>query len=215
MSVKPGMTIEIVLDLPSGRQHNLKAVLYDNAGDRLIASQTTPPLLSASRGETVQITYVQKKDDVARRFGFSAVISGFLTDYELSDGDFVPALVLYTKSKPQEINVRKAFRVRPTGDSGISLTIKGDKYPIFDISLTGVSFTQFPCRNVFNRNDLVEGSLYIDGRRYPLKAKVIREQERQGGRLTALFFTEMEQILHDVLNKKILMLQRQDMKRWF
>ena len=215
MSLKPGIAIEMVLNLPSGRQRRLKSILYDGIDDRLIISQTSPPLLTSSKGETLHISYITKIDRVMRRFGFSAVISGFMKDYELANGVRVPTLVLSMTSNPKEVDVRKAFRVCPASDSGLSLSIRGESCSICDISLFGVSYIQTSYQYVLNTNDPVQGVLGIDGKRYALKAKVVRVQERRGSKLIALFFTEMDQALQDTLNKKIFMLQRKEMKRWF
>lgn len=215
MSLKPGIAIEIEYDLPSGRQRRLRSILYDGDGSRLIISQTTPPLLTSSKGQSLQVSYIAKKNDVLHRFGFSATIIGFMKDYELSHGTSVPTLVLSMTSKPKEVNARQAFRICPTGNSGLSLSIVGENCTICDVSLTGVSYVQRSSRHAFSPNDRVEGALSIDGKRYPLKAKVVRVQEKKDARFTALFFTEMEQALHDALNKRILMLQRKELKRWF
>ena len=215
MSLKPGIAIEMVLNLPSGRQRQLRSILYDGINDRLIIAQTSPPLLTSSKGETLQITYIAKKDGKMRRFGFSAVVSGFIKDYELSLGVRVPTLVLSMTSNPKEANVRRAFRVCPASDSGISLFVRGERCPICDVSLFGVSYIQPSCSHVMSTNDPVDGVLGIDGKKYAVKAKVVRVQDRRGSKLIALFFTEMAQALNDALNKKILMLQRKEMKRWF
>lgn len=193
----------------------MRSILYDGIDGRLIVAQTSPPLLTSSKGETLQISYVTKKDGKMKRFGFSAVVSGFMKDYELSQGVRVPTLVLSMTSNPKEVNVRRAFRVCPAADSGISLFIQGERCAICDISLFGVSYIQPSLSHVMRTNDPVQGILGIDGKRYGLKAKVVRVQERRGSKLVALFFTEMEQALNDALNKKILMLQRKETKRWF
>ena len=215
MFIRPGTAIEISFAHPSEQSRRLNALLYDGAGERLIVSQTTPPLLTSYRDRTIYISFIRKKDGIPRRFGFTAVISGFKKDYELASGVCVPALLVEMKSEPAEMNIRKAFRLRPLKQSGLTLTIEGKDCAISDISLSGLNAIGPLWRERHRPSDIMELSLGVDGRIFPLRARVVRVSDSKEWRYTAVQFLEAGPDLRTCLGKKLLLLQRKALSRHF
>lgn len=213
MSIKPGSIVEINLDSSSVRGTRLKAVIYDVAGKRLILSQTSPPTLPPPATRPVYISYILKEGNSPRRFGVSAMISGFDNEYRLASGTRVQALIVDTTGKPKEASLRRGYRVRPPRQSAISLTIGGREYAILDISVTGISFIQRFFDPPFRTADRLSCLLGIDGRSYPLEADVIRVSETRVARHVAAVFVEIGRDINSVLGKKILMLEREELSR--
>ena len=117
------------------------------------------------------------------------------------------------KSEPKQISLRKGFRIRPPGGSGISLVIGGREFEIMDISLTGVRFVQGFSLNSTEPADRLECRLNIDGQYYPVEAKVIRVFQISSPRQVAAVFVKMRNDLQTVLSRKILMLERKQLSR--
>ena len=213
MSMKPGSSVEIRLDSPSTGAAPLKALIYDVAEKRLILSQTSPTMTPSSVEKPVYLSYIVRKGNSVRRFGCSAVISGFGDNYRLSSGVRVQTLIVEITREPKEISLRKGFRVRPPRQGGISLAIGEREHPILDISLTGINFIQRFSDPPFKTAGKLECTLTIDGRSYPLKARVIRVSKTVAALHVAAVFVEMDKALHPVLSKKIFMLEREELSR--
>jgi hypothetical protein len=213
MSLKLGSIVEITLDSSSARVSPLRALIYDVVGKRLILSQTSPPIRPSSANRTAYISYISKEGGHARRFGVSAMVAGFATDYKLSTGSCVPTLILEMKREPKVISLRKGFRIRPSGGSGISLVIGGREHELLDISLTGIGFVQHLSHHPFRPADLLECRLTIDGQRYAIEARVIRVSQTLALRSVAAVFLAVDKELQPVLSRKILMLERKQLSR--
>ena len=208
MSIRPGIAIEITLERTLMKGH-LRALIYDVDKNRIIISQTSPPLLASQINRYVNISYIFKKGKRSRRMGFSAMISGFIKNYELSSGTYVPALIMDIKSEPEEMSLRRSFRVQTRHDSGISLMIRGKTYSIADISLTGLSFTQSLFQGSFRPADVLDIELIIDEKNYTVKGSVIRVAETIKSRVISVVFKDMDNDLDSVLGKKIIMIERE------
>jgi hypothetical protein len=213
MSIKPGITVAINLNPSSASVHSLKAVIYDVEGMRLVLSQTSPPMPPSRLRRTVDISYITGRGNSARRFGFTAVISGFDDDYELSSGMRAAAVIVEMNHDPEETSLRKGFRIRTPSRSGLALAIRARDYPIFDVSLTGINFIQSPLQPPFKPSTVLECRLNIDGRDYLLKARVIRVVETTAARHVAAVFIKTGKDKQPVLSRKILQLEREDLSR--
>ncbi len=208
MSIKPGTSVEITLDRSSEEGEPLRAHVYEVEGKRLILSQTTPPI-TPPRG--LYVTYVVEQGDKARRMGFSAAVSALEERYALASGTQVPAVIVERKGKPEEASLRKGFRIRTPSDSGLSLTIGGRRYVIYDISLTGMNFIQPLAEPAFKAPQPLEGRFTIDGQRYPLTVRVVRVVEAAGARRVAVAFLNTLREMQPILSRKILLLERREL----
>jgi hypothetical protein len=213
MPIKPGITVEINLRPSSEIARTLKAVIYDVEGKRLVLSQTTPPIPPSRRGRRVDVSFITGKGSSSRRLGFSALISGFDDDFELSSGMRVPAVIVEINEDPEETSLRQGFRIRAPNKSGLALAIHGRDYLIFDISLTGVNFIQPPLQPPFKPSAALECRLIIDGTNYPLKARVIRVVDTAALRHVAVVFVDPGKDLQPALSRKILQLEREELSR--
>ncbi len=213
MSIKPGTSVEIDLDPTSDGSKPLRALVYEAAGKRLILSQTSPAIPPPPPKAPLYITYISRKGNRARRMGFPATVSGFGDDYALSSGIRVPTIVVDMKREPEEASLRKGFRIRPPSNSGLSLTIQGRNYIIFDISLAGLNFIQPLWQLAFKPADSLECRLNIDGQSYPFKARVVRVSKTSASRQIAATFISLGSEVQPVLSRKILLLERRELSR--
>ena len=189
----------------------MKALVYEVTGKRLILSQTSPPI-PPPKGP-LYVTYITREGNRARRMGFPATVLGFGDDYALLSGTRVPTIIVEMGREPEETSRRRGFRIRTPSDSGLTLTIRGRNYVIFDISLTGVHFIQPRWQPIFKRQDSLECRLNIDGENYPLKARVVRVSETGASRRIAAAFLSLGTEVQPVLSRKILLLERRELSR--
>ena len=211
MSIKPGTPVVIHPDPSSGRTAPLKALVYDVTGKRIILSQTSPPILPPPPKNPLYISYVAKEGDSLCRLGFPAAVSGFGNDYALSSGKRVPIIIVDREQEPEEASIRKGFRIRTPSSSGFSLTIRGKKYPILDISLTGVNFIQPLLQTPFKPTDSFDCRLNIDGKGYPLKVRVVRVSETPVSRRVAAAFLNVGKEIQSLLGQRILLMERKEL----
>jgi hypothetical protein len=213
MAIRPGTIVEINLDASSVRADPLKTLVYDVDEKRLVLAQTSPPILPPTAKRPAYISYLLKEGSTLRRFGFSAVISGFDDEYPLVSGERVQALFVDITARPKEVSLRQGYRVRPPRQSAISLTIGGRSHAILDISISGIGFIQSFSDYAFKPAEKLACLLGIDGRHYPLTAKVVRVFDSEAARHIAAVFVETGRDLDAVLGKKILMLEREVLSR--
>jgi hypothetical protein len=213
MSIKPGTSVDIDLDPTSEGVKPLRALVYEVTGKRLILSQTSPPIHPPPPKGPLYVTYVTRKGNRARRMGFPATISGFGGDYALWSGKRVLTIIVEMEREPEETSLRRGFRIRTPRNSGLTLTIRGRNYVIFDISLTGVDFIQPLWQPAFKPPDFLECRLNIDGQSYPLEARVVRVSENVVSRRIAAAFISLGSEVQPVLSRKILLLERRQLSR--
>ncbi|MHB8772242.1 MAG: PilZ domain-containing protein [Syntrophales bacterium] len=210
MSIKPGTSVEITLDRWSEGGEPLRAHVYEVEGKRLILSQTTPPIIPPPP-RVLYVTYVVEQGDKARRMGFTAAVSALEEGYALVSGQQVPAVIVVRKGEPEEASLRKGFRIRTPSNSGLSLTIGGRRYVIFDISLTGMNFIQPLADHAFKAPESLDCRFTIDGQRYPLTVRVVRVAETAGARRVAVTFLNTVKEMQPILSRKILLLERREL----
>jgi hypothetical protein len=208
MSIRQGSIVEISLDASQARASSLKARIYDVIGKRFILSQTSPPLRPSHVNSTLFLSYISKDATPPRRLGFPATLKGLSRDYELASGVLVPALTVEATGNPRQISLRKSYRVHPTRGSGIVLFIGGREAEIVDISLAGVCFVQGFLLSEITPLKRLECLLTIDGKPYPVEAKVIRVAQAATPNHVAAAFGPLDRELQPVLSRKILMLER-------
>jgi hypothetical protein len=213
MSIKPGTSVDIILDPTSEEVKHLRALVYEVTGKRLILSQTSPRIQPPPPKGPLYVTYMSSKGNRARRMGFPATVLGFGGDYALLSGTRVPTIIVEMGREPEETSLRRGFRIRTPSNSGLTLTIMGRNYVIFDISVTGMHFIQPRWQPAFRRQDSLECRLNIDGQSYPLKARVVRVSEARESRRIAAAFIRLGKEVQPVLNRKILLLERMELSR--
>lgn len=213
---RPGSTSDIIVDVDFSQERIdvRRAFIYDIIGKRVILSQPSPPLASRYIGSKVAVTYLIKSGDDAARYGFYGQIVEFISEYELSSSDTVPAIVVDQKTDIEEFNVRMHFRIKPGIDSGIELSVLGSTVNIIDISIGGakISFSKNPG---IEPRKTVEGTIRIDEKVLSYQAKVLRIWDTYGTqkdvnlKYAAMQFFDMDKQLDNLLGKKIGQIERE------
>jgi hypothetical protein len=213
MPIKAGMSVEVSFERSSGKRAPLGALVYAVDGERIILSQTSPEIAPALVGQPVQITLVSTEGDRARRFGFSALITGFVEDYSLASGEKVPAVLMNRQTEPVEMNLRRNVRVRPGKDSGVGLMIYRNGYEIVDLSLMGLSFSQPFREKALNPEEKLPLRLSLEGKALALQARVVRVSTKAHARVVAMAFLEVKPQTESLLWKTIFRIDRENLSR--
>ena len=171
--LKVGARVTIVFEneINKSNTHYIKALVYDYDDDNIIISQTTPALNRHFLNRRIRVTFLAKVEKRLVRFGFRAQLIDVITDYEISSNKYVEALTLKQFGKPEQMDFRTHFRIKPPSQSRINLFFREEKINLIDISLGGAQFT-YPKSYVFHRGDKIDIKLTIDDRDFDLKARV-------------------------------------------
>ncbi len=215
MPVKPGMNVDLFFDRPPLKWAPLGALVYQVESDRITLCQTSPPLEPSHVGQAVKISFVSVEEGTVRRLGFEAVIAELIRDYRLVSGDMVPAVVLERRGGPEEINLRRNFRVRPPRDSGIEMTIYRNRYEVLDLSLMGLRYRQPARESAPKPTDRLDLRLRLEGRVHAIKARVVRisAMPNPNSRSVAVAFLELRPDIEAVLWKTIFAIDRENLSR--
>jgi len=208
MLIRPGMAIQISMVLDSGKTIYPRAMVYDIEGKKVVFSQTSPPLLRSHEGRYLLISSVLTKEGKPQRYGFLARINGFIKDYEIASQAKVMAVSAEVKSETTEVDLRESFRVKPPADSGLVLVINKEEYPIVDISLGGVLFTQPFSMIAANPRGDIPMLVVIDDVPIKVMGRVTRVVEKEDYRYVACTFIGADKELQSLLGKKILNIER-------
>jgi hypothetical protein len=171
--LKVGTTIDIVFEneMNKSNAHYMKALVYDYESSKIIISQTSPALNRHFLNRRIMVTFLAKKDRRVLRFGFSARLMDLITNYEIASSKNVEALILKQYEKPELVDFRMYFRVKPPSSSNINLFSQEEKVNLIDISLGGAKFT-YPKSYAVLHGDTVKIKLVIDSTEFELKARV-------------------------------------------
>jgi len=213
---RPGSNVDIVvqIDFSSEKVDVRRSLIYDILEEeRIILSQTNPPLTSRNIGNKVAVTYLVKETDYLTRYGFYGKIVELIKDYKLSSSEPVVAIVVERETDPVKFNIRMHFRVKPGKDNGLIFSIEGNNVNIIDISIGGARIT---CPRNFNIDPrtIVRGVLSIDGKSFDIEARVLRVweiptlQQIDGLKFSAMQFLNLNRNAEDELAKKVGQIER-------
>jgi hypothetical protein len=222
--LRPGFHIEVIFesdylksldsDYLRSNLHFYNALVYDVDAHTIIISETSPPLKTEHRRKTVVVTYLVTDQDKVERYGLSAEIADFLTDYRIDSPQPVQAVALKRKSSPREMNVRLHFRISPTFGTDLALYYGSTRLNIVDISLGGAQFHHvdtLPLRE----GRKIRLRLEVDQKAYELEASVIRvwrssiSDRSLEHHFAAVKFLPCNRELEQRLSSKIMNLQRE------
>jgi hypothetical protein len=179
MSIKAGLGKRIVTDVDVIKERIIVkgSTVYDVEEPTIILAQTNPPVLKSMLHKEVIVTYLT--DTV--RYGFTAELVEFI-DYRLDSGR-VEALVVKRTGPEKPYSVRMSYRVGPTGQSNISMSVFANKVDIIDISLGGTKFA-YGMPFLIEPHDIAPIGLEIDGRIHTLEAHILRtwQEDFEGAR---------------------------------
>ncbi len=211
MLIRPGMAIQISMVLDSGKTIYPRAMIYDIQDKKVIFSQTSPPLLRSHIGRYMLLSSVLTQGGKPQRYGFLARVTGFIKDYEIASQAKVMAVSADVKSESTEVDLRESYRVKPAADCGLLLVVNKEEYPIVDISLGGVIFSQPFSKISSSPTGELPMILVIDEVPIKLLARVIRVLEKEDYRYVACAFNGADKELQSRLGKKILDIERQQL----
>ena len=213
MDMSPGLAVRIVtgMDVPREIIFVKASIVYEVKGRAAILAQTGPPLLTSMLHKNIIVTYLIKRNEVMARFGFPARIVEFI-DYTLSSGTLVKALVVEKIGEERPYNVRMFYRVVPTGQCDLFMTIQGTPIHVLDISLGGAKVSHDTSLEL-QSNAVVNASVEINGKSYSFGARVLRTWEGEDFRLrfASMEFTNMDKTLQYALSQKIRGIERESL----
>jgi hypothetical protein len=217
MDIKPGSNIKLVteVDLARERIHVKSTTVYDVNGAFITLAQTDPPVLKSMLRKEVVVTYLKRSTNGMVRYGFPATVMEFIDNYTLSKSQEVRALVVSGRAEAAPYNIRMFFRVEPTGQSNLSMTVEHKEVNVLDISLGGVKFSH-DRRLVLNPNSIARITIGIDGKIHDLQARILRTWESDNERLrnelrfAAAEFLHMNKTIEHELSRKIYEIQAEN-----
>ncbi len=160
----------------------------------------------------VTVTFLSTEGNKTVRYGFRAVIKEFIHHCRAGTADRIDAISMAQCTEPLIHNFRLFYRVRPISRSGLRITIEGQEVNVIDISLGGVRVSDNPPLTLLT-GTMVNLSLDINGKRYPLDAKIVTASADTGTATGLSFasaqFLNVSEILEDVLSRKIRDIERE------
>lgn len=215
--LRPGSKADVVIEVDYKKEKIdvRRSLAYDVIEENVILSQTNPPVTSHYISTKVVVTYLIREDNEYVRYGFEGTVSRIIRDYQLTSSEKVSAFMVEKKSDPVQFNVRMHFRVRPGINSGISLSIAGEKMNIVDISIGGAKVTH---RNKFTieTKTRIRIILTIDGEEFPVEAMILRNWQTAATKRTdaieyiAMQFMNVNVGVENQLAKKIREIEREN-----
>ncbi len=210
MEIKPGMTINIIINIDYRREtvETKNSIVHDVTGNRIVIAQTDPPISRININKEVFATYLEKEAGRPARFGFPAKITEFIKDYELASKQKAQAVVLLREGLREPYNLRMFYRLEPPGNCGIDIFVNGNKVSILDISIGGASFSHnriYP----FKANEEIKIILVIGERASQIKSKVVRvwgpenEKVKKSLAFVSIQFLDMDGHIKNDLGRKI------------
>jgi hypothetical protein len=218
MSIVPGLNVKLVVEVdPQTELINARnSTVYNVDGERLVLAQTEPAIGNSMLHKGITVTYLVKGRSGLLRYGFSAVVTGFIDYHELKSTREVQALSVWKRANPTPYNIRRCYRVEPTGRSGLDMSIHAKKVNILDISLGGVRFTYATDSLELYPASVVEVRFDIGGIICKTDATILRtwneedEGLRRGLSFAAAEFLNVTRIFERELSHKIREIERHD-----
>lgn len=218
--LKPGMHCDMIIhkDWIVEKADVRKSVVYDVEASTLILSQTNPPLGNAFFQKSMDITFLDKQNDVPIRLGFEARFTDILKDYQLASTEPVVALVMERQDPARDLftyDLRMCYRVKPGIESGMTLFIQDRRATLIDVSAGGLCFHD-PIAPPLKAGEHLTFCMVIDGERYNIKGKIVRSFSRRNAGNRVLAYTCIEFIhpgnrFAKLLNKKNLDIERRQL----
>lgn len=219
MNIRPGLSARIVTEIDPARDKIRvgNSVVYDVREPTIILAQTDPPVPKSMFEKEIVVTYLVKEKGDMVRYGFPVRIAEFI-DYTLSAGGQVKAISARIAGEAAPYSIRMFFRVNPTEQSRLRMSILGNRVNILDISLGGVRFS-YKGPLALEAGEIVAVRLDIDGRYHRLEACILRNWtgEEQGMIPRLAFataeFLDMSNVTDHALSRKIRSIERESLAR--
>jgi hypothetical protein len=103
--IKPGMNVDCVMKVNEEKKviDVRKTNVFDLDDKIMIISQATPAIPPSFKGHRIEITHVNKEDNI--RIGLSGKIVQIVDDYMLSSSERVEAIYLSDLSEEKQYNM--------------------------------------------------------------------------------------------------------------
>jgi c-di-GMP-binding flagellar brake protein YcgR len=214
MRIGPGSNVEIVVDFDWSREtiDVRRSTVYDIDEDKIILSQTLPPIAKHDVGKRVKVAYIVTEKDGQARYAINASLKEIIKGYRLSGSETTQAVILVAEPGEERFNLRRYYRLEPPPDSGINLFRNGEEVAILDISVGGAKFSHSKNRPL-KPKQMVKLKLGVDDKGYDVEAEVIRSVPVIGRMATvletvAVQFLNLERNMKELFTKKILNIER-------
>lgn len=215
MNISPGSKVDIVLDFDWSKEtiDVRSATVYDLDDQRIIVSQTSPPIATYDIGRRVKVAYLVMEKDGPARYCVTARLAEIVRDYRLSGSETAEAIVLIQESGHERFNLRLFYRLEPPTDSGIALFLHKEKVKILDISIGGARFTHRKDQPV-KPEEILKLILQVDEESFDIEAQVVRifpVSGRMAKKLESVSvqFLNLDMNMKDLLSKKIRDIERE------
>jgi hypothetical protein len=172
--LKIGTSIDIVFEdeINKSNAQYMQASVYDYEGDNITISQTSPILSRDFLNRRILVTFVGRAEQRVLRFGISALLVDLISDYQIvASRNTVEALILKQYGKPEPVDFRMHYRIKPPSQSGIRFFFNREKIDLIDISLGGAKFACSESPSFLRGNEL-KLKMIIDSTEFKLEARV-------------------------------------------
>jgi hypothetical protein len=213
--LKPGMPLDIVFvnELNQPNAHYMKAVVYDFDQNIITLSQTTPALTTRFLNRRILITFLMHIQNRVLRFGFPAQLVDLISDYSMSAGHSVEALLAKKSGEPEPTDFRMYFRVKPPSNTDLCLFMEEQKVSLLDISIGGAKFI-YPKRYFFRTGESMTFKLIIGISSFNVDAVVrtVREPDMSAAnknlQYVSVEFRHDDKTMEAALGKSIMEIER-------
>ena len=217
--IEPGLAIDLVVNTHLiGEVNDIRtSTIYDIHGKKLIIAQTDPGLLISQLNQNIIISFLTYEKGNPVRYGFQVKIVNFIREYRVASSQTSPAVVVTQKTVPELYNRRMFYRIQPSNQYGLQISLFDQPVNIMDISLGGaIVNTTLSQPHEFNleTGKIIKVTLMIDDRNFNLEAQIKRklfQEDKAWGReleCIALQFCNRTLELDRVLEGKLLDIQR-------
>jgi hypothetical protein len=214
MNISPGSSVAIVIDFDWLKEtiDLRRATVYDLDDQRIVVSQTSPPIATFDIGKKVKVTYLVREKDGPARYSFTGRLAEIVKGYQLSRSEAEEAVVIVPEGSDESFNLRSFYRLKPPSDSGMALLLNEEKVNIVDISIGGVKFTHRRDHPV-KQKEILKLILQIDEHAFAVDAQVMRILPVRGRmektlKSVAVQFLNLDMNMTDLLFKKIRDIER-------
>jgi hypothetical protein len=215
MNMSPGSNVDIVVDFDWSEEtiDVRSATVYDIDDQRIILSQTSPPITTYDIGKRVKVAYAVKEKDGPARYCVTARVAEIVMDYQLSGSETTQALVVMQEGGHERFNLRLFYRLEPPSDSGMVIFLNEEKVNIVDISIGGAKFTHRKDQPVKTK-EILELILQLGEESFDVEAQVVRVlpvSGRMAKKLESVSvqFLNLDMNMKDLLSKKIRDIERE------
>jgi len=215
MEISPGSNVDIVLDFDWSEEtiDVRRATVYDLDDEKIILSQTSPPIATYNIGKRVKVTYLVREKDGLARYCITGRLAEIVRDYKLSGSETEQALVIIQESGHERFNLRLFYRLEPPTDSGLALFLRKEEVNILDISIGGAKFTHRKNHPVKHK-EILKLILQVDEENFDIEAQVVwilPVSGRMARKLesVAVQFLNLDRNMKDLLSRKIRDIERE------